>query len=486
MSGIELTATSAGQEENRKQLDGVNVQTARVHVGNSKYDEIVPDEYVNVTVGIFFDGTLNNKSNTDARLAYEKKVDGKAFDKEKADAYKKWYTFKKSGSYDNSYSNIARMEKPYKKINSEKEFQLAIYMEGIGTEDYEDDQAIGKGLGRGSTGVIQKVKKGCKKIVDEGIAPLNLTKKINKLQIDAFGFSRGAAAARNFVYEVSKRKGQFKKKVARGRRQTNYSVDHGALGEALASKGIEVKIVVIRFIGLYDTVASVGFAWEHKKNTATLHLRAVRKALHTLQLAASDEHRSNFMLTSIASAGGRGKEKYLPGVHSDIGGGYTDGVNEKITLDSTTIFGVPEMYREKERLIEQGWFNEGEIDVSLWDYTLNGNRKGLSNKYSHIPLHIMVEYAVKKNVLFSEGQVKNTYSIEGDTLLKTKKRLDAYVDDLALAMDFEQEADKKLLKVLRNKYFHFSAHLDDKVLGVIAPHKPNFINGKRKRETNPG
>ncbi len=54
-------------------------------------------------------------------------------------------------------------------------------------------------------------------------------------------------------------------------------------------------------------------------------------------MAESDEHRVNFRLTNINSAGSRGTEKFLPVVHSDIGGSYVDGVDEEVILDQNYV-----------------------------------------------------------------------------------------------------------------------------------------------------
>ena len=251
------------------------------------------------------------------------------------------------------------------------------------------------------------------------------------------------------------------------------------------ANGIEIKSLVVRFAGLYDTVASLGFSWEHKNNTRMLHLEAVKKALHTLQLAAADEHRGNFILTDIRQTGGRGKEFFLPGVHSDIGGGYKDNIDEEITLKEYKE-GAINLQEERENLIEQGWFSDNEIYLSRWDGDLIGDRKGLSNKYSYIPLHIMIEYAIERKLLFSLGKLKRSYPFKDGILVKTKKRLDAYIKGDAPKMDYTVANDKVLLKKLRNKYFHFSSHFDDKIAWLIAPHKPNMENGQRKRAVNAG
>ncbi|ABG57949.1 DUF4280 domain-containing protein [Cytophaga hutchinsonii] len=140
------------------------------------------EEYVDVTLGAFFDGTLNNKTNTEQREANTEIFKNNSDDK--------------TNSYYNSYTNVARLWDFYNKTNS-------VYVEGIGTEDLKADDTNGYAFGAGDTGVRGKVRKGCEKIFKktQKLAP---KRKINTLTFDVFGFSRGAAASRNFTHEVTK------------------------------------------------------------------------------------------------------------------------------------------------------------------------------------------------------------------------------------------------------------------------------------------
>ena len=106
--------------------------------------------------------------------------------------------------------------------------------------------------GKGTTGVIAKVEKGIEEII-KLIDKINLKKRtiIEYVYLDAFGFSRGAAAARYFIHAALERSDTSVKKI-------------------LESKGYTVSAVKIKFIGLYDTVASYGF--EHRDDTSELHL----------------------------------------------------------------------------------------------------------------------------------------------------------------------------------------------------------------------
>lgn len=481
MSSLLLTSSSSGASKSKSILDKIKVSTAPTFVGESDYREIIPEDTININAGMFFDGTLNNRKNVQARLDYEKKKNKKPdYDKDSAAAYTNMFGFKRSGSFNNDFSNVSRMEPSYEQINESKLKQFAIYMEGIGTEDHKSDSSVaGGGLGLGSTGIRAKVKNGCKELADQ-IKKKRGNKKINILQIDVYGFSRGAAAARNFIFEITKRKGDFKMMTGGDYPQPiYYQADHGALGEHLSEEEMP-RILRIRFAGLYDTVASSGIV--HKNDTKELSLNAVKKSLHTFQLAAQDEHRKNFRLTDIRSAGSRGVEKYLPGVHSDIGGGYKDQADEEVRIDYSG--SLTKMRQERENWIGEGWFEPHEINVSTFWGTLTGTREKLSNKYSHIPLQIMVEYSKSKNILYDVGLIKRKYTLDAPgervDLKAVKRRLDSYVYGDGKMMNFQNQADTLMLRPLRNRFFHFSAHYKGIGMG------PSIKNGERKRVVQAG
>jgi hypothetical protein len=126
---------------------------------------------------------------------------------------------------------------------------------------------------------------------------------VRKIRLSVFGFSRGSAAARSWVQQVTRR-----------------------WGDLLA--GIPLQI---DFLGLFDTVASVGLV------QSTPHFNGhaawaddpfmpvppdVRRCVH---LVAAHEVRGAFPLDSVCQSGmlpPHCKEIVYPGVHSDVGGGY--------------------------------------------------------------------------------------------------------------------------------------------------------------------
>src|SRR4029079_14671764 len=86
-------------------------------------------------------------------------------------------------------------------------------------------------------------------------------------------FSRGAAAARHFVYKMMREEGQ-------------------TLLDRLRDRGFSVGSVAVKFVGLFDTVASFGYA--HYNDTRDLDLDAIAAADYVVQLAAAPEPRGDF------------------------------------------------------------------------------------------------------------------------------------------------------------------------------------------------
>ena len=460
---IDLTATPTGGTSNSKTvLEGVYVQTSPTFVEESTYEELEETESKNVMVGVFIDGTWNNRNNTEARLEYEKDKNDPTRDEVLAARY----INDDVASFENYYSNIARKEPNYENKNTDKLITFRLYIEGIGTEDFERDSTLGGGFGTGSTGIGAKVKKACKRIVD--VSKKKGVDNIDTLTIDVFGFSRGAAAARNLVHEVSKPfQAEEVKYIMSGSGQPVQTTiperpRHGHLGLELKNKSVKMRMLVVRFVGIYDTVSShgAGVIFSYDNDTEALGLDAIRKAQFTLHLTAADEHRKNFSLTNIRSAlqSGRGKEFSLPGVHGDLGGSYNDGAEEKRRFS----------YNEREYVIERGWYKTNQLQTVRYGRygnptVIEGTRK-LPNTYTHIPLSIMADFIEMKNLPFRVAELKNSYAIPS-TLAFVKNRIDDYVFNDGEPLDFESLEDRPLLLNLRNNFLHFSAQYGSLTMG---------------------
>jgi hypothetical protein len=399
---------------------------------------------VKLRVSVFFDGTGNNKYNTDERVLHDKKHP----------FVPKLFT----GSYENDYSNVARLHDCLSKINEEFDINKKIYIEGIGTRTKGYDSILGTALGTGSTGIINRNGKLGDGKVNAGLVELldAVKTKVDKdnetitvLRIDVFGFSRGAAAARTFIH--------FSMIDAEHKIKTK-----------LQSEGVSVSNVEVYFSGLFDTVASFGF--NHKDDTGDLHLDAISNSVNVLHLVAKDEHRKNFPLTNIKSKGA--KEILLPGVHSDVGGCYTDFMEEKdlVLMELTN----PEIYTagksvsglqiyelkqanerklkaEKNRLEKEGWYDKGELDISN-NFQLIANRENIRNTYSLIPLAIMKKYSKDKGL---------KYDIDIDlkqAISPNEIELNQLMSLITLSGEGNYESNVGLMKIIRRIYFHSSSH----------------------------
>ena len=142
----------------------------------------------------------------------------------------------------------------------------------------------------------------------------NIYEKIRKIWINVFGFSRGAAEARVFI-----------------NRLINDWAPHGKLAGAIDYE--------VNFMGLFDTVASVGIPdsaragfvdlssldghWGWAADGALDVPTSVERCVHFI---AMHEQRMSFPLDLIREGPynypGYRLETAYPGVHSDVGGGY--------------------------------------------------------------------------------------------------------------------------------------------------------------------
>lgn len=493
---IEHNAALSVEQDGKE--NGTSYNKAKTIHPNDK-----PVNSIQVSLNLFFDGTGNNKSNTEAR-----KANSTHYHKEGN---------KKDDSFENEFSNIAR---GYDAIDPDAENQVAEYIEGIGTIDFKGDDLIpGQATGMGENGIVGKVTKGCMKAAEK------LRKyggrEISVLKVNVFGFSRGAAAARHFIHlanrapTISYSQGGKVLQVFPPKNLPNATLiindedgaklpfinQYGYFGAYLAKNGLNIKKIVFNFVGLYDTVASYGIV--HKNDTEDLGLSSISKAYFVLQLASDDEYRSNFRLTNINSAGLHGLEFTLPGVHSDIGGAYRNGTEEPET--SLHRYENQKLYTSKDRqqcerfretLIREGWYTPSEITIEAGSksvvpgrrhlpssYTLMGKRV-LSNHYDKVPLNTMFHYSKQEifGVKYMEDIISKMHKIEGDLstiynqLLNymnacNQKRNDFvagkisgnYIDDIK-HIHYQNFITEENLKLLRNQYLHWSVKYGDLVV----------------------
>ena len=478
-----------------------------VKVGDSKSIKKPYKKPINYTFGVFFDGTLNNMYNSEIRKSVAEKrrlSHNISYEEAKKIKEKKG---KKDSSYENELSNPAILFKSYTRDDDSKLFK--IYVEGIGTntqsptkaEDYKkDDKVQGPAFGMGSAGIIDRVREAIKKITD--LIDINDNFYLNKITFDVFGFSRGAAAARHFVYVVTHPEYIPKPNADRGapldlQRESlepeyyKKAPRYGLLGILLDQKGWLTDNVKVeaRFAGLYDTVPHHGFT--QTNDIEDLGLDSINKANYVVHMVADDEHRYNYDLADISSvvktspdSGKKGGiELFFPGVHSDVGGGYVDGMTEVLSIIDTSAY-YDSLEKEKEEFVKRGWFSADKISIKyrfsylgmgINNYRLEGINYKVSNQYSYIPLHIMAEFCRKKNVLLETKTLKELSSFKQENssfLNKVKKILWDYSFNGGPRLVYKEkgtEAENELIRKLRLHYLHWNSCYD----GALEINKPD-------------
>lgn len=89
---------------------------------------------------------------------------------------------------------------------------------------------------------------------------------------------------------------------------------------ARAIEGKPDRRFPIHFLGVWDTVSSVGWVWDPATFPYTAKNSSIKIARHAIAL---DERRAFFRQNHLhADVGGDVQERWFAGVHSDIGGGY--------------------------------------------------------------------------------------------------------------------------------------------------------------------
>jgi len=410
------------------------------------------EQTVRIRASFFFDGTGNNRTN----VALGSK-------------------FKKEASYKAGESNISKLEAAgLDRRGPSVDYHFTVYTEGIGTVNRGSDVPRGQAVGKGWTGVVAKVEIGINQAI-ANIRGFAGSRKIKHIHIDTFGFSRGAAAARHCIWKCMQEAGK-------------------TLKERLEEAGYTVGGVVVKFVGLYDTVSSYGL--DHTNDTAQLHLDAISIAEKVVQLAAAEEHRANFRLTNIKSAGAKGLELFLPGVHSDVGGGYADPEHEEdhqlFDLDVAWLNKAEKaaIRRERQWLVAAGWYRDSELAPTNFWNEVKATRRNISNKYSRIPLQIMADFA-RKNGVYIAATLKTNHPIPPE-LSTADFEIGKYIGSTSRSSPgdwFKTNAalDAPWHKAMRHDYLHFSAYYGS-FMGAYKPQWSNDdpVNGRRMRNIQDG
>ncbi|MBN3864067.1 type VI secretion system tip protein VgrG [Pseudomonas frederiksbergensis] len=457
-------------------------------------EEEVELEGITLRIGMFFDGTGNNKANSETVAACYAPDANLAEAAEEIQKHCAAYGYDGNGSspdnsYGNDVSNIARLydlytDHAYKPLpENSKTASIAVYIEGIGTNNNGTDSLYSQATGRGETGVVARVERSPEKIMEQ----LRLFQQenpeviIEKIEFDIFGFSRGAAAARHFANEVLKGEHSLLAKAL-------------PTGSPLLSRNVNWRLktdVTINFIGLFDTVAAIAnpglfdFSGTNNRNPGVnlkLPDDCANKVVH---LVARDEVRENFALNSLGHI-----DLVLPGAHSDLGGGYLPRAKEKLLLGkpvTSTISQSMAPTRSAAYLAAEkdmyAWYEKGviefdgpgnELQVTLWERPLAQSRergggntdpqkkvfaattieRPVHGELSLVYLRIMRELAVRHDVPFDIIDANDPKLALPDELEPIHKKLQTYAlgESAIEGLTLEERA------LLRRRYIHISAN----------------------------
>lgn len=497
-------------------------------------DPTVKKTPIKIRCLLFFDGTLNSRENIDERVKHESGQVSQIYLKNRINKEKEKLLDGgapgidlEDDSYENDYSNIVHLEANVAPTQKGYDERVKVYIEGAGTIKYEPkirkdangniikdefgnpkeeigdnkDQQSGFAFAAGESGVKPKVERGIREAIDAIVhGPEDEPRKneniyIEKLTFDIFGFSRGAASARYCVYRLLKA----------------MEVDMGASASAESyiertlrtHHMLDVREVEVRFVGLFDTVVSYKAAqlvkfggslenWLVKQQA--INQPKVKKVVH---LASAEEHRDMFCLHNIKSAGGKGEEYFMPGVHSDIGGGYLpEGSDAGLIVTQAYHY-----WAKKDRaeyLVAQGWFKDDELVEDAISLDNEGNpdyvqlsvtrdkavARKVNNAYCKIPLKIMAEKAGESEITIEPKLARDaTKAINAAELSNFETRVIKYIKSAgprgSEAKDW-QKAEPEL-NAIRHKHLHFSARYNGKYNGLGHNPRRTLFRNTRKR-----
>lgn len=235
-------------------------------------------------------------------------------------------TWNKPAEYQNDLgskcdTNVRRFYNAIETFSDDGRTQLAFYDFGVGTEwlNRVRGGAFGKGLDKHIRDGYEWL---CRNYEEDD-------------RIYVLGFSRGAYSARSLVGTV--RNSGVLKDPAAGRVDEAYELyrrrDRSAdAPEAIAFRNAYSREVDIEFLGVWDTVGSLGIplgAFEELNDERygfhdTRLSGIVRNAFHALAL---DEHREPYRPTFFQPDPARPQrveQVWFAGAHSDVGGGYAE------------------------------------------------------------------------------------------------------------------------------------------------------------------
>ncbi|MEL7937009.1 PAAR domain-containing protein [Pseudomonas delhiensis] len=466
-------------------------------------------------LGLFFDGTGNNEANSAAAAGCFAADVGLAA--EVAEDIRQYCAALgydgQGGAPDNSYgndlSNVARLYALYPDDTliqlspGAEEAYIPIYIEGIGTRSGLGDSLYSQGTGQGNTGVVARVEQMPALVMTQldRFRGANPQSKIRRIEIDLFGFSRGAAAARHCANDLLKGANSL---LAR-------SLPAGSPLLAAGFAWRHRSDFALNFMGLFDTVAGIvspqalDFSPHNARNPGLQLRLAPGMARQVVHLVADHEYRHNFSLTQAEL------DIVLLGCHSDIGGGYLPLAREKLLLSkpdssleiaslATERSGAHWRTRQRFDRELHHWSAyvppEG-LSIATWSvqvrhrardtvaekrvYAAIASEREVRGELSLVYLRIMREWAVRAGVAFDPIDTNNDRMALPQELQPIAAKLQAF----ALGEAFTPLTTEETA-LLRRRYIHLSANWNaakgwnNSALDVAFIHRP--AEGMQRKE----
>ena len=235
--------------------------------------------------------------------------------------------------YDTFYSNVFRIDLALNALDkptddAEEVHQLFFYLSGVGAAAYQYMGLLGKLFGQGIDELILQ-------------AYINLVSNYEEGdEIYIFGFSRGAVAARALTGMIS-RAGLLKYEyTAHIPSAWSFYLNAPEAGDYISEMHrITYRDTKIEFLGVWDSVYGINprLALSNKLITKLkfpdFRLDAgVKHAVHILSLDDTRPHFEVMMFDGISDDSQTLNQIWMPGVHSDIGGGYMEDFLSTVSL----------------------------------------------------------------------------------------------------------------------------------------------------------